>query len=205
MFANATMNSRIAKNLYHQGWAMQADYFDPLLIGQLAAEATQLYQTNLMTRASIGRGDLLHQNLSIRRDFIHWLNHDSKSQQQYQSLMETLRQSLNESLYLGLFEFEAHYAVFEAGAFYKKHLDSFRGNANRIVSVVVYLNADWPDAGGGELLIYAADGSGVELQRIRPKAGTLVVFLSEEMPHEVNVTHHQRASIAGWFKLNVHR
>ncbi|MEQ1635323.1 MAG: 2OG-Fe(II) oxygenase [Methylococcales bacterium] len=197
---NEAMNGAIAKDLHHQGWSLQAHYFDLTLIHQLAAEATQLYQAKQMSRAGIGRGEFLQQNLSIRQDFTHWLQHDSTGQKQYQALMETLRLSLNRALYLGLFEFEAHYAVFEVNAFYTKHLDSFQGNANRIVSVVTYLNVDWPNAGGGELLIYAADGNEL-IQSILPNAGTLVVFLSEEMPHEVKTTHHQRMSIAGWFKL----
>ncbi|MCX7088558.1 MAG: 2OG-Fe(II) oxygenase [Methylococcales bacterium] len=195
------VNRRIAEDLYHQGWTVQPHYFDLALIQQLATEAIHLYQTNRMTRANIGRGKLLQSNLAIRLDFIHWLQHDSKGQQQYQQVMEILRQALNRSLFLGLFEFEAHYAVYEAGAFYKKHLDSFQGEANRIVSVVTYLNVDWPDAGGGELLVYAPL-SGECLQTILPHAGTLVVFLSEQMPHEVSITHQRRMSIAGWFRLN---
>lgn len=35
-----------------------------------------------------------------------------------------------------------------------------------------------------------------------PRAGTLVVFLSEDMPHEVLETQRERYSIAGWFRVN---
>ncbi len=201
MLVNETINHVIVEDLYKQGWSIQPHYFDPGLIWSLAAEARQLYQSKQMTRAGIGRGTLLQQNSAIRRDAIHWLQHDSAAQQQYQHLMEILRQTLNRNLFLGLFELEAHYAVYDAGAFYKKHIDSFKGAANRVVTIVTYLNNDWPDEAGGELVIYVPEGDAV-IQTVQPRAGTLVVFLSEKIPHEVKITHQQRLSIAGWFRLN---
>ena len=170
------------------------------VIDQDAAEARQLYRHNQMTLAGIGRGAALQHNPAIRQDFIYWLTGDSIVQQRYHGVMDKLRQTLNCSLMLGLFEFEAHYAVYEAGAFYKRHYDSFSGNANRIVSVVTYLNDKWSETDGGELLIYAPDQQKI-IQRIIPNAGTLIVFLSEKIPHEVAVTYQQRMSITGWFRL----
>lgn len=37
------------------------------------------------------------------------------------------------------------------GDFYLKHLDSFRGNENRKLTTVFYLNENWTPADGGEL------------------------------------------------------
>jgi SM-20-related protein len=37
---------------------------------------------------------------------------------------------------------------------------------------------------------------------VPPKNGTLVLFLSEEFPHEVLVAKKTRYSIAGWFRIN---
>jgi SM-20-related protein len=201
MLVNEAINHIIVEDLYQQGWTVQPHYFDPDLIQPLAAEAKQLYQSKQMTRAGIGRGALLQQNAAIRGDSIHWLQHDSVAQQHYQHVMEALRQTLNHNLFLGLFELEAHYAVYDAGAFYKKHIDSFKGAASRVVTVVTYLNSHWPDEAGGELVIYAPEGDAV-IQTVPPHAGTLVVFLSEKIPHEVKVTQQQRLSIAGWFRLN---
>lgn len=196
-----TLNHAIAADLYQQSWSVQPTYFDADIMQQLTAEAKQFYQLEQMTQAGIGRGATWHHEPTIRQDFIHWLNDSSAAQQQYQQYMENLRLALNVQLMLGLFALEAHYAVYEAGAFYKRHIDSFKGAANRMVSVVAYLNNDWTATAGGELLIYAENQQSV-LQRIAPLAGTLVVFLSEEIPHEVAITHQQRLSIAGWFSLN---
>ena len=96
----------------------------------------------------------------------------------------------------------AHLARYPAGAFYRRHLDSFRGRANRVVSTVGYLNPDWPEDGGGEMVIYAEQDPQRELTRVAPRAGTLVCFLSEQVPHEVLPTRLPRASIAGWFRRN---
>jgi len=38
-------------------------------------------------------------------------------------LIETLRMGLNRALYLGLFDYESHYAIYGAGAGYTKHSD----------------------------------------------------------------------------------
>lgn len=48
-------------------------------------------------------------------------------------------QLLNRHLLLGLFSFESHFTHYRAGDFYKQHQDAFKGQANRILSLVVYL------------------------------------------------------------------
>ncbi len=101
---------------------------------------------------------------------------------------------------LGLFEYEAHFAQYEVGDFYKKHLDAFRGNESRKLTTVFYMNEDWRDANGGELKVY--DLNDQLIQTIAPIAGRLVVFLSEQFPHEVLPAHAKRYSIAGWFRTN---
>lgn len=115
--------------------------------------------------------------------------------------MAELQRQLNRSLFLGLFEYECHFALYKAGGFYKKHLDSFRGRANRVVTTVLYLNPDWQPEWGGELVIYREDTDD-RLAVIAPKMGTLVVFMSEYVPHEVLPTQKPRASIAEWFRCN---
>lgn len=115
--------------------------------------------------------------------------------------MENLRQNLNQQLFLGLFDYESHYAIYEQGAFYKKHLDALKGKSNRVLSTVLYLNKQWCAENAGELILYAADGKTV-LESIQPKCGTIIIFLSEQFPHEVLSANKTRYSIAGWFRIN---
>jgi len=73
-----------------------------------------------------------------------------------------------------------------------------KGARNRIVSSVTYLTPDWNDSDAGHLVLY--DGDELEIQRVLPQAGTLVLFMSEDIPHEVLPPTRPRSSIAGWYR-----
>ncbi|EKO3931677.1 2OG-Fe(II) oxygenase [Vibrio fluvialis] len=152
-------------------------------------------------RARIGRNDDLQRETTIRSDKIQWLSQNmAQPVQDYLERMEQIRQAVNRDFFLGLFEYEAHFAKYEQGDFYKKHLDAFRGQENRKLTTVFYMNEAWQPADGGELKIYDLDDQLIDT--VAPVAGRLVVFLSEKFPHEVLPTHADRVSIAGWFRTN---
>jgi len=151
-------------------------------------------------KAGISATDKLHVDATKRRDKTLWLDEDSACKSEYLAFAKGLQERLNRELYLGLSYYEAHYAIYEEGDFYEKHLDAFRGSKNRVVTTVLYLNEEWRDADGGELLIY--DESDSEIKKVAPKSGTLVVFLSDKFPHEVLVSNTTRYSIAGWFRCD---
>ena len=136
------------------------------------------------------------QDTNRRRDKIVWLDGESEAQQLFLDFADGLRNYLNRSLFLGLRYYEAHFARYEVGDFYEKHLDSFKHSKNRVVTTVYYLN----DTQGGELVIYNKEGK--TLATVEPKQGTLVVFMSEDFPHEVKPTKETRYSIAGWFRID---
>lgn len=52
------------------------------------------------------------------------------------------------------------------------------------------------------LAIYSENEDTAALAVIPPEAGTLVLFLSEDVPHEVLPAYADRYSIAGWFRVN---
>ena len=190
-----------ADALAEHGWFCRDDAVYPALVAALSNDLAQLMEDDRLKRAGIGRERDFQVDRDIRRDWIFWLNRQRPVQAGFLVLAERLRLALNRRLFLALFEFEAHVALYPPGAFYRRHFDSFRGAANRMVSLVVYLNRDWADSDGGELVLYRPE-SGEEMARIVPRAGTLVLFMSEEIEHEVLPTHRDRASIAGWFRLN---
>jgi SM-20-related protein len=70
-----------------------------------------------------------------------------------------------------------------------------------VLSVVTYLNPAWVNSDQGELVIYADDHDRKGL-KVVPLYGTIVVFLSEEFPHEVLQANRDRYSVAGWFRVN---
>ncbi|ELW1729688.1 2OG-Fe(II) oxygenase [Vibrio fluvialis] len=179
-----------------QGWFIWDDFLTAEQVQSLRDCAPENWK-----RARIGRNDDLQRETTIRSDKIQWLSQNmAQPVQDYLERMEQIRQAVNRDFFLGLFEYEAHFAKYEQGDFYKKHLDAFRGQENRKLTTVFYMNEAWQPADGGELKIYNLDDQLIDT--IAPVAGRLVVFLSEKFPHEVLPTHADRVSIAGWFRTN---
>ena len=192
----------LADGLSESAW-MELDLTPGLPAGLLAAlrnEVAILDKTEAMSRSGIGRGTDLVKDRSVRRDKIAWLDGYSEPQRLLFECFEQIREGLNRRLYLGLKRFEAHYATYHPGDFYKRHLDSFRGRASRVVSLVLYLNEDWGLEDGGELRVFSAADSGQMVGQVRPEAGRAVLFLSEQVPHEVLPARRTRYSIACWFR-----
>jgi SM-20-related protein len=150
--------------------------------------------------AQIGRGAANKHLSPLRGDVISWLDDSNSNDQAYLGWMEALRSGLNSALFLGLFDYECHYAIYEAGAGYAKHLDVLHGTRNRVVSTVFYLNENWKSGDGGELRLFEPSGEAA-IATINPNFGTMIIFLSESFPHEVLIAHKKRRSITGWFRV----
>lgn len=189
----------IADALVDKGYIFLSDLV-PTHISQVLLEKIQSTQAHELKAASIGRGIEQQLNPDIRRDRIQWLEESNEPDNQYLDVMMQLKNGLNRRLFMGLFDYESHYAVYQPGAFYKKHVDALKGSQNRILTTVFFLNPDWKAADCGELIIY--DEADIEIERIAPKMGHFVIFLSERFPHEVTQTLAQRNSIAGWFRVS---
>lgn len=194
----------LADALVRDGYLILSQVLPDDLVSGLRQELQDLPDHELKA-AGIGRLDDFQLNRHIRRDKIHWLDGSTLVQREFLAWMERMRRGLNERLFLGLFDYECHYASYAPGAFYKKHFDSFKNlvnpaQPNRILSTVLYLNPDWCEGDGGELLLYDEHDEQKLLRSLAPEYGKLVVFLSEKFPHEVAMANRERQSIAGWFR-----
>lgn len=176
---------------YQHGLVVIANALPAALTSALLSEARQAD----LQPAGVGRGHQQQQNLQIRRDSTCWLSGDSSAQQQYLQLMAQVQQQMNRRCLLGLTHYECHFARYQQGDFYQKHLDAFKGRSNRVLTSVCYLNTV---ESGGNLQIYNEDDQ--PLLQVSPAAGTLVLFESERFPHEVLSAETERFSIAGWFR-----
>lgn len=153
--------------------------------------------------AGIGRRKNLSLDARIRNDSTFWLEREQQNpiQAVLWRKLDLLKSAINRSLFLGLDDFEGHYAVYREGGFYGRHKDCFRGDSGRIISFVLYLNRAWKPADGGRLRVYAAGLGGAESHTdVDPVGGTMVCFLSGESEHEVLLSHRERFSFSGWFK-----
>jgi SM-20-related protein len=154
-------------------------------------------------RAGVGRGQDLQIREDIRGDQVMWLQPGDTSVEQgiYLAWLELLRLALNRRFFLGLFEFEGHFAIYPEGAFYKAHLDRHAGTNDRIVTAILYLNPDWQPGDGGELKLWTTAGEKAdEFVLIEPRMGTLVCFMAGDFWHEVMPARKTRMSITGWFR-----
>ncbi len=183
-----------------QGFAV-IDNLLPEDISQGLLAELQRVNTAAFKRAAIGRGEDAHINNEIRTDWILWLEAGEDSVDLYLCAMTAFRLALNRALYLGLFDYECLWAYYPPGAFYERHLDAFAGSSNRRLSTVLYLNTGWQPGDGGELNLYHPQ-TGELVAQVPPRFGTMVVFLSEDFPHEVLPTRKPRFSVAGWFRVN---
>ncbi|MDC5821577.1 2OG-Fe(II) oxygenase [Vibrio europaeus] len=182
--------------LFTQGYYV----WDDFLSSQEVAELRDCIPRD-WSKARIGRNEELTRESAIRSDKIQWLHSEmGAAVASFLSRMEQIRLEANRHFFLGLFEYEAHFAKYEKGDFYQKHLDCFRGNENRRLTTVFYMNEEWSEQDAGELVVY--DLGDNHVATIPPKSGRLFVFLSEQFPHEVLPTNTERYSIAGWFRVN---
>ena len=198
-FSDALLDS-IADALVTRGYCIIDDALPATLAEDLLQYFDSLQDQDFKT-AGVGRQQDFQLAETIRSDHIHWLSTDAGATDDFLQWMDSLRVGMNRRLFMGLFDYECHFAYYPAGGFYKKHVDAFKGKSNRVLSTVFYLNPAWQTTYGGELLIYAEDGEQV-LERVLPGSGRLVIFLSEKFPHEVLPARCERKSIAGWFRIN---
>lgn len=173
------------------------------LTPEFLADLQNDYQNSLsdFRVAGVGRGSGFKQEPSVRRDLIYWIDEKTLTQTQLLGQVERLRQIFNEIGYLGLWNFEGHYALYSEGGFYQRHRDSFRSDDSRVVSLVLYLNEEWKPEEGGQLRLYLPNG---EVKDVEPTGGTLVCFLSHEIEHEVLTSRAKRKSFACWLKRRPH-
>ncbi len=195
-----TIFTCIANDLLQHGYSITPNAFPAALAKALLQEIQQV-PDSIFAKGGVGRQHYRTRNQGIRRNDILWIDGETAAQRQWLAWTAQLQTYLNRTLLLGLFSFENHFSRYRPGDFYRTHHDAFKGQANRRLSVVAYLNPNWVPEDAGELIIYAATGSDI-VARVAPLSGTLVVFLSEDFPHEVLATQNNRYSVTGWYRVN---
>jgi SM-20-related protein len=193
---------RICAAIAADGVAIEADFLPQSTIDALTRETQARDAAGEFHPAGIGRGPAHMLRSDLRGDRILWLDESAagSAEMPVWPALDALRLALNETLQLGLFSFEAHYALYPPGAFYGRHVDRFRASADssdvRVISCALYLNPNWRPDDGGALCIY----DGERARHVLPLAGTLVCFLSDRFEHEVLPATRERLSLTGWFR-----
>jgi len=188
--------------LARDGYVVVDAFFNNGLVEALADELAAMEASGALTDAGVGREGGRRQAAEIRRAAIRWFDGGTGAERRFLDMAERLRIAINRRLFLGLFDFECNFIAYPTGGFYGRHLDSLTGARNRVVSMIVYLDAGWQAEDGGTLRLWKSVAAGAASVEIVPQAGRVVLMMSEEIPHEVLPSHRPRHAIAGWWRIN---
>lgn len=189
----------VAQQLELSSYAVVENFINKDLAIGLYNEITSLINEDELREAAIGRGVQSDVIKSIRKDEIKWINQDNDSPVVVEllSTINSMGAFLSNYFRVSIKRYEGHWAHYPPGAFYKKHVDQFQETSNRIFSIILYLNPNWQEKDGGELIIYLENE---EVVKIKPTLGSLVCFRSDVLFHEVLPTQKSRYSVTGWYR-----
>lgn len=188
--------------LANQHWAYSDNVIDHDLHKRLYEYSNRAQSKERFKAARIGYQHNPEAIDSIRGDTISWLdeNDPESSIVEFLQWAHELRLELNAMFYTGLKSKEFHFARYAVGQGYTTHMDQHRGNPHRRISLVLYLNRSWNHEDAGELCLYSPKNPNLEIHRILPQPGRLVLFRSDVFPHAVLPANKARLSLSGWFR-----
>lgn len=190
----------LVEGLIKERYGVCNELFSPALIQGLRQNLYRYAAEGEMHPAGIGRRFDYQKNTEVRGDLVRWIDIDDGNPFEVELLqiIDRFIQHLNSTCYTSLNDYEFHYASYEPGSFYKRHLDQFKNEKGRKFSFVIYLNDGWDESEGGKLSLYLDEE---RIDSVYPVGGRIVFFKSDEMEHEVHpAPNRSRISIAGWLK-----
>jgi SM-20-related protein len=184
----------VADGLADQGYAIVDQFLSQSEVEAIIKD--EKFQLDIASFQKAGIGQQGKQINEVRGDYIKWIESDdaSPSLQTYLQRIRDLIQYLNQSLFLSLKDYEVHMTVYPVGSFYKRHLDQFKQDDHRKLSLICYLNEDWKETHGGQLRMHLPLG----MVDVLPIGGKLVCFRSDMIEHEVLPATRERYSLTGW-------
>jgi SM-20-related protein len=189
---------KIITELSERNFSIIRNFFDEETLEGLHQRLLERIAEGNLHTAGTGNRILHSVNSNVRSDKILWMDDQPSelSEKKFLERIEELSEYLNHTCFTGIKGKEFHYASFEKGAFYKRHIDRFRNDDSRKFSVVTYLNKNWKEDEGGELVLYIQESE----VKIQPEFGITVIFRSHEVEHEVLPAGRDRLSVTGWLK-----
>lgn len=216
ILSNPALPDNIAEQLLdalaEQHYCVIDQFIADDLLASLRKLALSRQQDGLMHQAGTSKSAVT--NLALRGDQIVWLDEadPDPALQQYFTILAELQLNLNRHLMMGLDNVETHFAIYPAGSQgYKTHIDQFHAHrqttsaGSRALTLILYLNNEWPADAGGELRLYLDQHAEPPAQEARhidiaPLGGRLVLFLSARFWHAVLPAKLPRISVTGWFR-----
>jgi len=177
---------------------ISASFLSLPLAAALQQNIHRLNRDSRMEQAGIGNNSAKDKTQKIRGDKTCWIDSKTKNidEQEFLDMIRQFTEHLNRTCYTGINSCEFHYALYEKGSYYHKHKDQFKNDHNRKFSMIGYLNEDWIESDGGQLIIHDNDTT----QEILPSNQKAVFFQSNILEHEVAIANRARMSVTGWLK-----
>lgn len=194
--------SQLADDLSEKGYAILDHFLSDEEVQAILNVMAGYREAGDFKKAGIGQADNFQVDRSQRGDLIRWIEPEKAREptQVYLDRMRELMHYINRTCFLSLKDFEFHFTVYPVGTFYKRHLDQFKHDDHRKLSVICYLNFDWKPDDGGQLRMYLPMENGEDAVDVLPQAGRLVCFRSDLLEHEVLNTARERRSLTGWLR-----
>ena len=208
-----------ADRLAHDGFVVLDGFLGDDDARAMRAELDALLERGAFREARVGHGPSRQRAEGIRSDRICWFkvdrtdavatDHDRDDDdddddddngvvpglavRRYLAALDVVRVAIARSCFLSLGHIELHAACYEPGTRYGAHLDTFRDDTRRVISVCYYLNEEWHDDDGGFLRLHTQPP-----RDLAPRFDRVVVFRSGTMLHEVLPVRRRRFSTTGW-------
>ena len=129
----------IVAALANDGWCVVPGFLGEIETAAIRAECLRAHAAGAFHAAGTGRGQAQVRS-EVRGDQVLWLDEANTGPALLEVLdrFESLRQAVNQKLFLGLFDLETHFAVYSPGGGYQRHLDRFRDDDRRSLTVILY-------------------------------------------------------------------
>ncbi|MFD0931812.1 2OG-Fe(II) oxygenase [Psychroflexus salinarum] len=200
-FEENPLYENIISDILEKGFSICDSFIEEHLVDLLREKIKALYNQSGLKKAAIGNKVNESIEKTIRGDYIQWIDEQKADyvEQRFFECISDFKNYLNKTCFMGLLHQEFHYAVYPAGTFYQRHIDTFQNDDRRKLSMVCYLNDHtWKTTNGGELALYPENLPEII---VHPLPGRVVIFESQRLEHEVKeVINEERLSITGWLK-----
>ncbi|MEZ4951080.1 MAG: 2OG-Fe(II) oxygenase [Saprospiraceae bacterium] len=168
------MLDSLVDSLAENSYAVVDNFLSASEVEILRKHLLENYHSGEFKLAGIGNAANYNKDTTIRGDQIFWLDPETVSEdmQFFFDRINATISYLNRTCFLALQEYEFHFACYQPGSFFKRHLDAFKSDDSRKISIVVYLNEDWNEMDGGNIRLYLDDETGARLfQRFLSRGG----------------------------------
>ena len=148
----------IIDGILTDGYGVADDFLTPDETANLANRLHERWEAGKFRAAGTGNQQMTV-GKATRGDEILWIDEAAATPEEAVFLQRigAFVEYINQTCYLGLRDYEFHYALYAPGTFYKRHLDRFQNDSRRKLSIIVYLNTDWRETDGGQLVLFVPE------------------------------------------------